>query len=609
MNWKKTTATAVLALVVLFCMTGCPKKAPVTPGAPWGADSTWTGASYVCHVTTTSGSGNVRYVMNWSDDTDTGDVSYASGETAAVTHIWNTVGSYDVKAQAILDAEPAKASEFSTAKSVKVLLNVAPVIDSVQAPPVAVKDAEAFFTVYGKDADGDSLRVIAKWPSGDTTTELFPTPCNATVSHIFTSIDPAAMVIFWTEDWKGTKSAPDTVLVQVGNEGGVKWYWWNDNENQGALSTSALVANDGTDEVVMSYCWDDYKFYSIKTSNGNDKSNVTTGFPEYEFSGHPGLCAATGHIIVGSDEGELYALTLDGLSKAWQWPDKSPEDSLDFIEWGAPAISATDIYIGRDDDNLYHFVDAGAQGNQMPTYSLDSASLVDAPVVDASGSVIFGTDSGYLIKIDGNLSSPFWRSHLEPIGEVHGPIIGGDGTIYCGTDSSRLYAVSPDSGVPKWTATLDGVGARPALGQSALFIGTENGKAYSVNPATGAINWEKPLAPGFGFLTTPIVAANGYVYFQSDDDVLYCVSQTDGTLIWSCDCKAYLPRIGGGKPHQPRKLELTGYDPNPSICANGNILVVGMEALYCVAGYELGPIDPAAAWPKWQKDLSNAGKK
>ena len=607
MDWRKTAATALLALLVVFCMTGCPAKPPKTPGVPWGADSTWTGATYVCSVTTTVPKGAIRYVMDWTDAIDTSDDAYESGETAAVTHEWGTVGSYEVKAQAVLDANPAKASDFSLAKTVKVIPNEPPVVDSVLFPPVAVKGAETFITVYGHDEDGDSLRAIVKWPGSDTTTELTPSPCEFTVSNIFTKVGTADVIVR-VQDWKGTKSLPDTVRIPVGLEGGVKW--WLQPGEDGAMLTSALVANDGEDEVVMSYCWEDLKFYSIKVDRGKVKHSTTTKVPDQEFSGGPALCAATGHVIVGSDEGELYALALAGLSRAWRWPDKSNETLESYIPFGAPAINGADIYVGGDNDSLYKFTDAGGSVTLGAVYALDSSGVLDAPAVDADGSVYFGTDKGYLYKMDANLTSPLWRLHLvQPIGEVSGPIIGSDGTVYCGTDSLHLYAVNTD-GTIKWTATLDGVGMRPALGQSALFVGTEQGTVYSIDPGTGSINWQKSLVQGFGFSTTPIVAANGYVYFQNDEDVLYCLNQADGTKIWECDCNFYLP--GGGRrgsSPRPRKLGLDDYDPNPSITSTGDIIVVGRSALFCVAGYTAGPLDPNAVWPKWQKDLSNTGKR
>jgi outer membrane protein assembly factor BamB len=603
MNWNKISVVAFMAVVVVFGLISCQDAPPAKPGAPLGPDSTWTGVNAAFRVASTAKK-NIRYIMDWSDAIDTGDVSYASGETASVAHQWETPGTYSIKVQAILDAKPDKASEWSDAKSVKVILNQKPLVDTVLAPPVAVKNIEAFFTIKGHDDDGDSLRVIVDWGSKDTSTELFPTPCSVEVSHVFNSIE-TAMVVVWTQDWKGTKSLPETVYVPVGTSGGVKWYWWDNDEDQGALTTSLIcVVDPDGDEVVMGGCEDDYKFYSVRTGNGRDKKNAQTKWPEWVFTGHPGL--ANGHIIVGSDEGELYALELDGLSRAWMYPGKPAEESLTYIEWGAPAFNGANIYISHDDDSIFLFQDAGSQANRLAAYSCNSA-VIDAPAIDAAGNVYFGTDSGYLVKIDGGLNSPIWRSPLIPNGEVHGPIIGGDGTVYCTSDSFHVYAIDPATGTPRWTTVVDGEAFRPVLGQSALFLASSFGKAYSINPATGAINWEKTLSASDAFSTAPVVAANGYVYIQSDADVLYCLNQADGTVIWSCNCPRYLPRSGGSS-HKPRKAGPADYAGNPTIAANGDIIVVGSDALYCVAGYPEGPLDGAAAWPKWQKNLYNAGK-
>ena len=483
-----------------------------------------------------------------------------------------------------------------------------PVVDSA----VVVRDGSATggvnLTVRAHDPGGDSVRLRVEWgDKSDTVTEFYSSPCSVELGHRYSVDRPSAVIV--SAFCMNNVSIPIITTVPVEPAGKVLWYW--QNSNGGALVTSALVGSDGEDEVVMSSCWEDYQFYSIKVDRGDAKSHTSTVWPEYDFNGGPALCSATGHVIVGSDEGELYALALSDLSRAWRWPNVPAETLEPFNQFGATAIRGTDVYVGRETDadsldRLYKFTDAGGSVTPGPTYALRGHGVVDAPAVDIDGSVYFGTDSGYLYKMDANLSSPIWRLHLMRVGEVSGPIIGGDGTIYCGTESLRFYAVHPNDTI-KWTVTLDGVGARPALGQSALFVGTDMGTVYSINPQTGSINWKKSYGPGSSFNTTPIVAANGYLYIQSDQDVLYCLKQDDGADWWTCDCNSFLPGYGrAGNSPRPRKLGLTSYDPNPSITSTGNILVVGRNALFCVAG-STSPLDPLAPWPKWQHDVHNTG--
>jgi len=578
-------------------MTGC-KKPPATPSV-WGPDSTWTFATYPCSLTTTAG-GNVRYVVNWTDSTDTDDVSHASAETAEVDHVWSTAGTFDVKAQAILDADPSKASGFSQPKSVKVILNQRPIVDSVQRPYLAVKGAMTNFVVFGSDPDYDSVRAIVKWPNGKTTTGLSSSPGQFAVSDTFTNVDSAAIVVVWVQDWKGSKSKPDTIRIPVTTSGGVLWSWQSPTE-QASMSSTIIVANDGTDELILGCCTGEQKFYAIKAGNKAIKRSASTvEGANAEFVSDPGL-NASGHIIVGDDDTTLYAISLSSFGTAWTWQDTNKND-----EWGAPALSGSDIYIGREDHNLYHFTDNGSSAGMAGKYGLN-ANVVDAPVVDADGNVLVGTDSGYLTKFDKGISSPIWRSHLIPYGEVNGIIIGSDKTIYCGSDSPYVYAIDPDSGHVKWSARLNDIGDRPVLGQSALFVGSHEGTFYSINPSTGTVNWHDSLCPGIGFETAPIVAANGYVYAQDGNDVLYCMNQADGTLIWKCDCSSYLGGTAAFHHRRARIAGLTGNNPDPSITSTGNIIVVGIDAVYCVAGYTAGPLDASAPWPKWQRNLSNTG--
>jgi hypothetical protein len=212
-------AFIVLAAALLLSTGAKCRERPGIPRDPWvpvGPDSTWTGAPTTYEVVTTIDTGAIRYVMDWGGTIDTTDASYASSKMAAVTHTWNASGTVSVRVQAINAASPEKNSDWSPAKSVKVIPDSRPVIDTAIGPPVAVKGVEAFFTVKAHDPDGDSIRTIVDWDDSTyTTTGFSPSPCSVVVTHVFAQAE-TARVVFTVQDWKGAPSLPETVFVLVG---------------------------------------------------------------------------------------------------------------------------------------------------------------------------------------------------------------------------------------------------------------------------------------------------------------------------------------------------------------------------------------------------------
>jgi hypothetical protein len=587
--------------------------APGVPQRPAGPDSGEAGDT--CRYTTHAASPYqepLRIEFDWGDARWDSCPPVPSDSPCVGTHLFRAAGSYRVRARAFDTAGLASAWSDSTIVTITRHDTTPPTVSIVSPADGATlrKGLTAIRAVATDDQlvarveyriEGQ-LKATDSVPAGDTFSYWWPDTAGQVPGLHYTIVATAF-------DAAGNQAA-DTIHTVIGQE--LRWYW-QVPEGYG-MTTSAVVASDGADEIVMSFCPDDCTFRTIKASNGQSKSSATTRFMDYEFDGHPALCPATGHVIVGSQEGELYALSLPALSRAWRWPDVPAETLEPFASFGPPAISGSDLYVGRDQEidtmfRIYRFTDAGGSVVRSGAYVLGSTqSVVDAPAIDADGSVYFGTDGGYLHKIDKDLTSPLWQRQLTATGEVNGPVIGADGTVYC-TSESTLYAIYPD-GTESWAVKLAAPARRPALGRTALFVGTDEADFYSINPATGAVNWQQRLNPdGFSVNTTPVVAANGYVYAQDENDFLYCLDQADGTRIWSCDCDSYLPGRGMGATPRPRQTGLNDYPANPSITAEGDIIVVGQFALFCVAGYADGPLDQSAPWPKWQRDLDNTGKR
>jgi outer membrane protein assembly factor BamB len=540
----------------------------------------------------TSGRGydSVRYVVNWDDATDT-TAPFGLSDTATIWHVWTAPDTEYVRA-AVYPIDDPKNIKWAAQARVLVVAggSHAPVVDAVEAPPLAIRGVEYEFTVRAHDPDGDSLRIRIEWGDGsDTTSE----PIGGSYSHGFYPAHAfaqvgTAVVLVTTQDQAGAVSLPDTVLVSVDTTGGVIWHC------DAGPWTSPLVVNDGVEDCAYYF---EHGFWEghLAALSEDGSLKYTARRDSFPFDG-TAYCAATQHIVGGG----LGFWSLDRqLHLAWRL--ETPEST----GWSDPAVSDDRIYVGGDNDTLYCFIDSVDHGVRAAAFAAQGA-IVDAPVIDAHGAVYFGTDSGFLYKVGPWLDTTFWCVHLADY-KIHGPVVGSDGTIYCASESQGLYAIDPATGTTLWTAVLDGQALRPTVGQTAIFVGTTASKVYSIDPATGGINWAKVLGYPDGFSTAPAVAADGSVYFQSSDDVLYRVNQVDGTVVWQCDCPSYY--YGGYRNRMyPGKRECpTWQPPSPTILSNGNVLVTGSYALYCVAGSPGGPLDPLAPWPKWQHDLYNTG--
>ena len=574
--------------------------APAIPGAPKGPASLYAYVPADFKAVTTSSAGrDVKYVFDWADGSvETTATTYHSGDTVVLSHFWSAAGAYAAKVRAFVAAYPMKVSDWSAPLNVTVTANGRPAAPAITVPATAVPGVFAFFT--GRTVDPDADSVSYRFDFGDVMGdwgEFVPSGTVVTDSHAY--LRPETVYVKCkARDIKGAESAwSDSSQLVVEPSGLVSWFWWKNNTVREPGITSPVLVNSGGEDLLY-FGGRDGQFYGIDRGGATRFTGSSIFFGD-TFTGHPAFGATTNHIIVGNTDGELYGFDLN-LNKAWHWPGKTPE-SLTHVAWGTPALSVSSIYIGHNDDSLFLFQDFGSQCSRLAAYYV-GAGIVDAPVFDplgsARGSVIFGTDAGYLYKLTGDLGGVSWRTPLETGGAIHGPVVGPDGTFYCGSSSGHVFAVDPVDGSVKWPANVDGEAWRPVVGASALFIGTGSGKVYSLNSANGGKNWERQL--GGAVVASPILTVGGYVYFQDANDVLYCLRQSDGTTVWACDCPSFLP------PSYDRRPGLNRFSPSPTIDASGNLVVVGRDAVYYVLGLA-GETMANTAWPKWQRDLYNSG--
>jgi outer membrane protein assembly factor BamB len=571
--------TVVLAAASVFLCTGCDEHSYLNVWIVSGPDHVVPGdtATFVITSRATNWSPTFRYVMYWGDESTRTVKSHVAGDTERMTHVWQYPGTYEVWATALLPQGDYGSVNSSAHKTVIVSSVSDPVIDSAQFNylwrPIEL-------VAFAHDPAGESLRLAVAWGDGQgETTGFQASPCRLSASHRYANPGDVK-VVFRVFNKGGVASAPDTLSGTVSTYGEVSSFYL------GSYSGSPVIASNGSEEIVYLVGPDGFQ--------GLRPGGAWYTYPGV-FVGHPSFSSQTAHIYIGSDEGWLYAFTPT-LGLAWRYPDSTGE-SLPGAAWGAAAVKGNALYVPCANESIYCLVDNGASVSRGAVFGAQ-ASLVDAPAVDAGGSVYFSTDSGYLYKLTGGLNL-IWSARLQAGGVVHGPVLDADGTVYCSSDSNRLYAVNPADGSVKWTATLDGAGPRPAVGSDGVYVGTLTGRFYRLDKTTGAVAWEKQFEAA-EFASCPILTTSGSVCAVTSSDVLYSLDRLYGSTNWVCNCPKYLPRQGRFRP-----LHLTDYHPSPTVNAAGQVYVVGTDALYKLATY--GQLDASSPWPKWQHDRYNTG--
>jgi len=602
-------AAAVLVAIGLKC--GGPPTVPVITFAP---DSTWINAPTRIDVYSTSpGKKDIRFITDLGNSTaDTSEV-WSSGDSAQVFPKWTAVGEFSYKIMAVLDADPNQASEFSEPKSIRVLPNSYPENMLIDAPMVAVKGVPARFEFSATDPEGDSIEFYVNWGDGSKgwTGQWTGSGDWVEVWHTFTSLG-TVWIKYKARDQKKSECPFDSIQLEVGTAGAVlAWVQPGDDEGDPLpVGTSPVVLIAG-DTLVYSGGCDDGYFYSI--TYGKWKKAKKGGAVDVEnvFTGHPAYCAQSGHIIAGNEDGELYAFN-SGLSGDWHYPGKTREEELTWIEWGSPAINGNKVYVPREklpaagaDDSLYCFQDNGASVVRVGAYRFPAA-ISGPPIIDVNGNVYVATDSGVLYCLPPNVNTITWSKQLQ-IGELRGLCMDDAGVIYLTSEYGNVYAINRENGDVKWDVTPDPgreahkivIAAGPVL-----FVTTSSGRLYKLNAGTGATIWQKQISPS-DMPACPVLGGSDYIYCLDDDDILYCVQQSDGALVWNCNCPQ---QAGHGK--RARSVRLTSeYGAGLTLAPDGNIIVIGEEAAYKVAGYPDRLLPTNAPWPKWQKDQYNTGKK
>lgn len=252
---------------------------------------------------------------------------------------------------------------------------------------------------------------------------------------------------------------------------------------------------------------------------------------------------AGGRIYVGSADGHVYAVDLDGR-QVWK-------TGLGTAVTASPAVAGGRVFVqGRTGEVVALAAASGAVEWRVPTgadapldWGFESGDLyVSSPVV-TGGKVLIGGGDGHLYALDAANGKTLWK--VKTGGRVRSSPAVSDGVVYAGSMDGSLYAVDLATGQSKWR--FDTVGASlksgnfgfdrktiqssPAVVDGTVYVGSRDGFLYAVDAATGKERWRQDHKASW--INSSPAVWDGKVYAGSSDAVfVQAVDVQTGKEVW-----------------------------------------------------------------------------
>jgi len=248
--------------------------------------------------------------------------------------------------------------------------------------------------------------------------------------------------------------AYDGVLTAIDVEtGDLAW-----RANLGDAIGSSPAYHDGVLYVAVEYSDPSGAMFGVDAASGD------VAWEDQRITDHPHSTPAidrdAGRLVVGSNDGFLYA---------WSYPDLA-------FEW-----------------------------------RVDTGDAIKGPIATADGAAFFGSwdhDAYRIALADGTAS---WSTRTGGL-VMSGPAVEpSTGTVYVGSKDDRLYALDADTGRARWTYDAGGaiIGC-PTVTSEHVLVGSYDETLHAVEKATGDAVW---TAAGVGRVTSTPRVHDDAVYF------------------------------------------------------------------------------------------------
>lgn len=209
-----------------------------------------------------------------------------------------------------------------------------------------------------------------------------------------------------------------------------------------------------------------------------------------------------------------------------------------------PIIYKDLIIQGNSIDGVVAFREKDGQ----KVWSIPVANGVEPSGALFKETLFISASDGHFYSIRAQTGEVLWKiqTQTENLGEPY--YDSNEGVVYFQTGLSSLYSVDAESGRIIWTYARQDTSqfsirgnSRPSVFQDMVYSGFSDGSLVAFNKKTGSVVWDVFLNRNKRFRdidATPVVDGN-LIYIQAFDDQLYCISATQGSVMWKVDFGGY----------------------------------------------------------------------
>lgn len=196
---------------------------------------------------------------------------------------------------------------------------------------------------------------------------------------------------------------------------------------------------------------------------------------------------------------------VDAATGGITWEDDRPTDH----PHSTCAIDrdAGRLVVGSNDGFLY----AWTYPDLEFAWSFQTEKAIKGPIATHEGSAIFGSWDRHVYRVDLDDGSEEWSFETDWM-VMSGPAVEDPtDTVYVGSQDSNLYALEAATGDERWRfETGNMIIGCPTVTAETVLFGSHDGNCYAVDKATGEEIWR---VPGVGEVSSTPLVLDGAVYF------------------------------------------------------------------------------------------------